>query len=121
MSLPAHRYRMAVPGAIVLLFAACGAPQEKPPAAKPAYVPTAIAVSIAQMKFMPDTVEVHKGDTIVWTNNDVVDHDVTALPDSAFTSGPLHPGASWKWVADSTAYYFCSIHVVMRGRVLVKP
>jgi plastocyanin len=107
----------------LLLAAACGTKEEPaknvPPPA-PAHVPTSVAVSIAQMKFTPDTLTVGRGDTVVFTNHDVVDHDVTELPDSAWTSGPLHPGDSWKWVADSTAYYFCSIHVVMRGRVIVK-
>ncbi len=108
------------------LLAACGT-AEKPEKAAPLYkivpeehVPTSVAVSIAQMKFQPDTVRVHRGDTVVFTNNDVVDHDATALPDSAWTSGPLHPGQSWKLVADSTSEYFCSIHVVMRGEVIVE-
>lgn len=106
----------------VLILAACGAPEEaKAPAPVPATarVPTTAAVTIAQMKFDSETLTVNRGDTVVFTNSDVVDHDVTALPDSAWTSGPLHPGDSWKLVADSTAYYFCSIHVVMRGRVEV--
>ncbi len=106
------------------LVAACStAEKPKAPARNPpvAYAPTSVAVTISQMKFQPDTLRVHKGDTVIFTNKDVVDHDVTELPDSAWTSGPLHPGDSWKWIADSTAYYFCSIHVVMRGTVTVNP
>ncbi len=87
---------------------------------KPAHTPVAVAVSIAQMKFVPETLLVQTGDTVVFTNNDLVDHDVTELPDSSWTSGPLHPGESWKWVAGSTSYYFCSIHRVMQGRVIVE-
>ena len=106
------------------LFAACGTPENRTtPDTAPteqAYVPTSVAVTIAQMNFQPDTLVAHRGDTVIFTNNDVVDHDVTALPDSAWSSNVLHPGESWKWVADSTAYYFCSIHVVMRGRVIVE-
>lgn len=87
---------------------------------KPAHTPVSVAVSIAQMKFEPETLLVHAGDTVVFTNNDLVDHDVTELPDSSWTSGPLHPGESWKWMADSTTSYFCSIHVVMRGMLTVQ-
>ena len=108
------------------LLAACGT-AEKPDTNAPKFtkateehVPTSVPVSIAQMKFQPETVRVHRGDTVVFTNNDVVDHDATALPDSAWTSGPLHPGQSWKLVADSTSEYFCSIHVVMRGEVIIE-
>ncbi len=110
-----------------VLALACGTPEKKD-TQEPAYnvvkekaAPTSVNVSIAQMKFIPDDVHVHAGDTVIFTNNDVVDHDATSLPDSAWTSGLLHPGDSWKWVADSTAYYFCSIHVVMRGTVTVDP
>lgn len=109
-----------------VLLAACGT-AEKPDTNAPTFtkaaeehVPTSVSVSIAQMKFHPEKVSVHRGDTIVFTNNDVVDHDATALPDSSWTSGPLHPGDSWKLVADSTSEYFCSIHVVMRGEVIVE-
>ncbi|MCO6482156.1 MAG: hypothetical protein J5I62_05135 [Flavobacteriales bacterium] len=105
-----------------LLFVACGTPEEKAPAttvpAKP--VAKSVAVSIAQMKFQPDTVRIHPGDTIVWTNNDVVDHDATAFPDSAWTSGTLHPGDSWRFVPQASTPYFCSIHVVMKGAVIVE-
>lgn len=87
---------------------------------KAEHVPTSVTVSIAQMKFNPDTVTIERGDTVVFTNHDVVDHDATALPDSAWTSGPLHTGDSWRIVPDKGTDYFCSIHVVMRGRINVK-
>lgn len=95
-----------------------GAPQYE--VVKPEHVPTSVAVTIEQMKFNPDTITVEKGDTVIFTNKDVVDHDATALPDSAWTSGPLHTGDSWKLVPKEGTDYFCSIHVVMRGRINVK-
>lgn len=108
------------------LMLACGTSDKKDSGAplyevvKPEHVPTSVAVSIAQMKFNPDTVTIAPGDTVVFTNNDLVDHDATALPDSAWTSGPLHTGDTWKVVPDKSTDYFCSIHVVMRGRINVK-
>lgn len=108
------------------LIVACGTQEKKDTDAPlynvvtPEHVATSVPVSISQMKFIPDTVNIVKGDTLVFTNNDVVDHDATALPDSAWASGPLHPGDSWKLVADKSTDYFCSIHVVMRGRINVK-
>lgn len=102
-----------------LLLAACGTSDNTTKSEEAAPTAASVNVSIAQMKFLPDTVRVHKGDTIIWTNNDVVDHDATALPDSAWTTGLLHPGESHAWVADASSDYFCSIHVVMQGRVEV--
>lgn len=105
---------------------ACSTPETKdtgaaiPEVAKEAHVPTSVNVSIAQMQFNPDTVTIQHGDTVVFTNNDMVDHDATALPDSAWTSGPLHPGDSWKLVPGTSTEYFCSIHVVMRGDIVVE-
>ena len=110
-----------------VLLAACSTPEKHSTdtplytVVKAAHVPTSVAVTIAQMKFDPDTVTVQLGDTVVFTNKDLVDHDVTALPDSAWTSHALHTGESWKSVPDKSTDYFCSIHVVMRGYVKVEP
>ncbi|HRN36676.1 MAG TPA: plastocyanin/azurin family copper-binding protein [Flavobacteriales bacterium] len=86
---------------------------------------TAVAKSdtvfIAKMQFKPATLTVHAGDEVVFMNNDVVAHDATALPDSAWTSGKLDPGQSWKLVADKSTDYFCSIHQVMKGHLEVQP
>lgn len=107
-------------------LSACSTPEAKdtgaatPEVAKTGHVPTSVAISIAQMKFNPDTVTIQQGDTVIFTNNDVVDHDATALPDSAWTSGPLHPGDSWRLVPGASTEYFCSIHVVMRGDIVVE-
>ncbi len=101
-----------------LLAAACGT-AEGPKQESAQHVPARVEVSIKQMKFDPDTVHVQRGDTVVWTNNDVVDHDVTALPDSAWQSPLLHPGDQWKHVMEKDGDYFCSIHVVMRGKLMM--
>jgi plastocyanin len=34
-------------------------------------------VEIKQMKFVPDVLHVHAGDTVLWINSDITDHDVT--------------------------------------------
>lgn len=112
---PVHLLALAT-----VLFVACGTGDNNAQGDEPARVATSVNVNIAKMKFQPDTVRVHKGDTIIWTNNDVVDHDATALPDSAWTTGLLHPGESYSWVADASTDYFCSIHVVMQARVEVE-
>lgn len=112
------------------LLVACGTPPKKEvelhlnsaevATGKEAQVQTALAVSIVQMKFQPETLRVHQGDTVVFTNKDLVDHDATALPDSAWASPALKTGESWSLVADKSTDYFCSLHVVMRGRLEVE-
>ncbi|MGN6618077.1 MAG: plastocyanin/azurin family copper-binding protein [Ilyomonas sp.] len=77
-------------------------------------------VEIKQMKFNPAEITVHKGDTIVFENKDLVAHDVTEEKDKAWTSGSLAPNASWKMVADKNSDYFCSIHVVMKGKIRIE-
>jgi len=108
----------------VLLWTACGTADRPALPAETSATPlvgspASVTVRMAQMQFRPDTVRVHAGDTLIFTNADVVEHDATALPDSAWTTGRLQPGETAKVVAQAGAEYFCSIHVVMRGVVLV--
>ena len=77
-------------------------------------------VEIKQMQFQPASLTVQKGDTVVWINNDIVAHDVTEEKGRLWTSGPLAPGASWSLVVTESADYYCSIHVVMKGKLVVK-
>lgn len=76
-------------------------------------------VEIMQMKFVPDVLNVHKGDTIVWINKDIVEHDVTDFIGKAWTSTRLPAGGSWKMAVTSSQSYFCSLHVVMKGKIIV--
>lgn len=79
--------------------------------------PKVVTVEIKDMKFVPDTVTVNKGDTIMWINKDMVAHDVTEESLGAWRSGKLKSGASWKLVVPGEASYFCSIHAVMKGKI----
>lgn len=72
------------------------------------------------MKFQPAELVVQKGDTIVWINRDLVAHDVTEVPDKTWTSSPIPPGKSWSLVVSQSADYYCSIHVVMKGKILMR-
>ena len=77
-------------------------------------------VEIKQMQFQPASLTVQKGDTVIWTNHDIVAHDVTEEKNKVWTSGPLAPRESWSLVVDESADYYCSIHVVMKGKLVVK-
>lgn len=77
-------------------------------------------VEIKQMQFQPPELTVQKGDTVVWKNNDIVAHDVTEEKGKLWTSGPLTPGQSWSLAVTESADYYCSIHVVMKGKLVVQ-
>ncbi|MEP6951909.1 MAG: cupredoxin domain-containing protein [Ginsengibacter sp.] len=86
----------------------------------PTYRPKIHTVEISGMKFNPDVITVHKGDTIIWKNNDLVVHCVTELPTNAWTSSKIPPGASWEMVVNTSSNYFCAIHLVMKGKIIVE-
>lgn len=113
-----RRWLAAVLGAtLVVLVAAAGSAEE--PEEKKA--PTVHTVLIKAMKFVPEVIEVSAGDEIVWVNEDIVPHTVTAT-DKSPDSGLINTKASWKWVPDETGEhpYVCLYHPTMTGKVIVK-
>ncbi len=77
-------------------------------------------VEIKQMKFVPAELTVHMGDTVMWVNKDLVAHDATEENKKLWTSGPIALGESWSKVVTESADYYCSIHVVMKGKLTVE-
>mgnify|MGYP002738856843 CR=1 FL=1 len=77
-------------------------------------------VVMLDVAFHPETLKVRPGDTVVFINRDIVDHDVTDHDDDAYASGTLKPGDSWKHVFENDANYYCSLHVIMEGRIEVE-
>ena len=77
-------------------------------------------IEISEMKFHPDQINVHKGDTVIWKNNDMVAHCITEENTKAWTSSKVPAGASWKMVVNASSNYFCAIHQVMKGKITVE-
>ncbi|MBX2941746.1 MAG: hypothetical protein KF860_05325 [Cyclobacteriaceae bacterium] len=77
-------------------------------------------VEIKQMKFVPAELTVHEGDTVLWVNKDLVAHDATEENKKLWTSGPIALGGLWSKVVTESADYYCSIHVVMKGKLTVE-
>ena len=82
--------------------------------------PRVDTVVISDLKFHPSEIKVHKGDTVVWINNDLVAHCVTEASSKAWTSLPIPAGGSWKMVATQNSDYYCAIHLVMKGKIVVE-
>lgn len=77
-------------------------------------------IEIKQMKFNPEKLIVKKGDTVVWVNNGITLHDVTQQPANTWSSKAMAVGTSWTMIAKESAEYYCSIHVVMKGSLVVQ-
>jgi plastocyanin len=80
-----------------------------------------VKIAIEGMKFSPADVTVKAGDTVVWTNNDVVAHTVTSK-EGVFDSKVIPPGATFKFVARRKGdfVYICSLHQPMTADLKVR-
>ncbi len=120
-------------GTLLLALAGCGSRNEVQStqidtitAAQPTSVEkvapvvhTSVTISIEQMKFQPDNITVSSGDTVIFLNHDMVEHDVTEEKQQ-WKSKPLATNASWKLVPTKSGSYYCSIHPVMKGKITVQ-
>ena len=84
--------------------------------------PAPVTVAIKSSTFVPGTVGVTKGTTVIWTNDDGVQHTVTSVPQGTFDSGPIDPGQTYSYTFNQagTFEYSCTIHPsIPHGNVVV--
>ena len=84
------------------------------------YKPQHHTVLIRQMQFIPSSLKVQKGDTVEFINEDMVAHDITEASHQAWSSSVLPSGNSWKLVVAGDANYYCRIHPVMKGSLVIR-
>lgn len=84
--------------------------------------PRTHSVAIRNLAYEPDSLVVAVGDTVVWTNYDVLPHTVTSVG-KEWDSGSIPANGEWQLVVrDSvTQRYLCTFHPTMRGTVVVRP
>jgi plastocyanin len=82
----------------------------------------AAEVSMEGIAFVPPEVTVGVGDTVTWTNNDSVGHDVTADSFSSGEAGGMAGGDTFEHTFDEagTFDYVCTVHPGMDGSVVVE-
>jgi plastocyanin len=97
----------------IFLFGSCSNVPEK-------ITHRSFVVEIKEMKFMPAELQAQVGDTVTWINKDLVAHDVTEETNNGWNSSPLAMGKSWSMVVQKSSDYYCSIHVVMKGKIVVQ-
>lgn len=79
-------------------------------------------VAIRDMQFVPADVSVSVGDTIIWTNEDIVPHTVTSAARSGFDSAAIESKRQWRHVVAVTGdySYVCSFHPTMHGTITAR-
>jgi plastocyanin len=96
----------------ILLLNSCNAPEKT--------VHKKYTVEIKQMQFMPAELTVQKGDTVVFVNKDFLVHNVTEETNKAWASDSLSTDDSFSKVIMESANYYCSLHPVMKGKLIVE-
>lgn len=86
------------------------AQQEQPP----------VRVSIDNFSFVPKEITVTEGTTVTWVNHDDVPH--TVVSGGAFRSRALDTDDTFAFTFTKAGSYsyFCSVHPMMVGRVMVR-
>ena len=107
--------------AFLFTFNSCGSPAEKENLTDtPDTIKTydVHIVEIKQLKFQPAVLAAHPNDTVLFVNRDIVNHDVT---DAAGTwhSSALKTDDFYKIVITKSENYFCALHPVMKGVIVV--
>ena len=84
-----------------------------------ANAPLVVYVAMKNMKFSPATIEIKKGDTVEWKNDDITPHTTTA---ATFDSGSIASDAVWRhtFTQAGSFPYMCTFHSEMKGTVIVK-
>lgn len=89
-----------------------------------ARAPRTHQIDIRAMQFAPAELEVAVGDTIVWTNSDVLPHTVTSSSPSVatFDSHQVASKQQWRYQVTTAGEhtYVCTYHPTMRGKLVAR-
>lgn len=78
-------------------------------------------VQIRNLQFIPSELLVAPGDTVIWVNNDLIPHTVTA-DDRRWDSDRLNSDDQWELVVHEgmRETYFCRYHPSMTARLYIR-
>lgn len=84
-----------------------------------ANAPVVAHVAMKNMKFSPATIEIKKGGTVEWKNDDITPHTATS---ATFDSGSIASDAAWRHTFKEAGNfpYTCTFHPVMKGTIIIK-
>jgi len=74
------------------------------------------------LRFHPGSTTVHVGQKVTWTNDDTVDHNVTATKGAKFMSQAFGGGKTYSFTPRKagTISYVCTLHPGMVAKLIVK-
>lgn len=86
-----------------------------------AFAATTATITVKDFAFQPNTVTIRVGDTVTWANADTTTHTVTS--NGNWDTGGFAPGTSRSitFGTAGTYPYFCNLHSIMFGTVVVLP
>lgn len=78
-----------------------------------------LSIEIKNGNFVPNSITIEVGDTIVWKNYDNTQHKISG---GQFSSGILEPGQTYSYTFEQTGVYeySCEFHPGMEGTIIVK-
>ena len=90
-------------------------------AGRPADIRIVANAATAAVPYVPAVFTVSAGGTVTWINLETTAHTVTSNTTGQFDSGPITTGQSWShtFTQAGTYHYYCSIHPMMTGTVVV--
>ncbi len=72
------------------------------------------------MQFVPAILEVAQGDSVIWTNKDIVEHNVVNESKPGWESKSLKMGEMYALkIEGKDIDYLCTLHPVMKGRIVI--
>jgi len=106
--------------AIATLLTACGSSSNSNSASGNGAKNAAAVVELKNNAFLPPTVSIRSGQTVLWEFNDgSIVHNVTG---DGYRSKDMSSGTySRKFTSSGTYHYQCTIHSGMTGQVIVNP
>jgi len=78
-------------------------------------------VQIRNFAFTPTVLTIDRGTTVTWANGDDEPHAIVAT-NQAFHSGALDTNGHYSFTFNTAGEfsYFCSLHPMMRGKIIVR-
>jgi plastocyanin len=82
----------------------------------------AVAIKMQNIQFAPKDVTVKVGQKVTWTNDDSVDHNVTAQSGADFKSKDFGKAGTFSFTPDKagTIQYVCTLHPGMSATLTVQ-
>jgi plastocyanin len=118
-----QRYPLLLPALLMSIVLLGGrSSSQAGPTASNATAAASYTIEIKQLKYFPNVVTVHPGDTVQWKNSDIVPHTATTV-DKGFDSGSIAVGGTWTLTVPAKTgdyFYKCTFHPNMKAKLIVQ-